>query len=51
MPRIRNRSTKDFVTKGKEQLGPGTKSPRKLKQGWFLAVHFCGKTDGQNIKS
>ena len=40
IPRIRDRSTKDFVTKGKEKLGPGTKSLRNWKGVWFLVVHF-----------
>ena len=32
MPRIRKRSTKDFVTKGKEKQGLGTKSLRNRKR-------------------
>ena len=39
MPRIRNRSTKDFTTNKKEELGPRTKSLRNWKRVWFLAVH------------
>ena len=50
MPRIRKRSTKDFVTKGKEKQGLGTKSLRNRKRvpQWRLdlklIMHGCWET-------